>query len=160
MSDFKPIETQEALDEILKERLNRQEEKLKKQYEGYTSANDMAELKAKYEKQISDLDASYAKKAETYANYDKEKAELESKIATYETNSVKMRVAHETGLPFEMVDRLKGSNEEEIKKDAKALVEVIGKRIQVAPLANHEDKPKDDKMKKYKDLAKALRGEN
>lgn len=160
MTDFKPIETQEALDAILKERLTRQEEKLKKQYEGYSSSDAVAEMKAKYEKQITDLDASYAKKAETYANYDKEKADLEAKIATYETNSVKMRVAHETGLPFEMVDRLKGSNEEEIKKDAEALVGLIGKRSTTAPLANHEDKPKDDKKKKYADLARSLRGED
>ncbi len=160
MSDFKPIETQEALDEILKERLNRQEEKLKKQYEGYISSDGVAELKAKYEKKISDLDASYAKKAETYANYDKEKAELESKIATYESNSVKMRVAHETGLPFEMVDRLKGTNEEEIKKDAESLVGLIGKRNQVPPMASHEDKPKDDTKAKYRNLARTLRGEN
>ena len=160
MSDFKPIETQEALDEILKERLNRQEEKLKKQYEGYTSPDGVAELKGKYEKQIRDLDSSYAKKAETYANYDKEKAELESKIAKYESNSVKMRVAHETGLPFEMVDRLKGTNEEEIKKDAESLVGLIGKRNPVPPMARHEDKPKNDTKAKYRSLARQLRGEN
>ncbi len=160
MSDFTPIETQEALDAILKERLNRQEERLKKQYEGYSSADDVASIKAKYEKQISDLDASYAKKAETYANYDKEKAELEKKIATYETNSVKMRVAHETGLSYELVDRLKGSTEEEIRKDAESLVGLIGQKKQVAPMANHDEKPKDDEKRKYKELAKALKGEN
>ncbi len=159
MTDFKPIETQEALDAILKDRLTRQEEKLKKQYEGYSSSDAVAEMKAKYEKQISDLDASYAEKSKAYANYDKEKADLEAKIATYETNSVKMRVAHETGLPFEMVDRLKGSNEAEIKKDAEALVGLIGKRSKAVPLANHDDKPKDDKKKKYADLARSLRGE-
>lgn len=160
MSDFTKIETQEALDAIIKERLNRAEEKWQKQYEGYTSADDVAKLKADYEKQISDLNTSYAEKDKTYAEFDKTKAELEAKVATYETNSVKMRVAHETGLPYEMVERLKGSNEEEIKKDAESLVKLIGNQNKVPPMANHDVKPGgDEKLEAYKKLAKSLKGE-
>ena len=159
MTEFKPIETQEAFDAAIQDRLNRQEEKFKKQYESYVSSDKLATMKAEYEKQINDLNASYAENAEKYANYDKEKSELEAKIATYETNSVKMRVAHETGLPYEMVDRLKGSNEEEIKKDAESLVGLIGKKSVVPPLANHEAKFKDDTKRKYLKLAKGLKGE-
>ena len=160
MSDFTKIETQEALDAIIKERLNRAEEKWQKQYEGYTSTEDVAKLKADYEKQISDLNTSYAEKDKTYADFDKIKAELEAKVATYETNSVKMRVAHETGLPYEMVERLKGSNEEEIKKDAESLVKLIGNQNKVPPMANHDTKPGgDEKLEAYKKLAKSLKGE-
>lgn len=160
MSDFTKIETQEALDAIIKERLNRAEEKWQKQYEGYTSADDVAKLKAEYEKQLSSLNASYAEKDKAYADFDKIKAELEAKVATYETNSVKMRVAHETGLPYEMVERLKGSNEEEIKKDAESLVKLIGNQNKVPPMANHDTKPGgDEKLEAYKKLAKSLKGE-
>lgn len=156
--DFTKIETQEALDAIIKERLNRAEEKWKKQYETYTSADDVAKIKAKYEKQINDLNASYAEKDKAYADFDKTKADLETKIATYETNSVKMRVAHETGLPYEMVDRLKGTSEEEIKKDAESLVALIGNQNKVPPLANHDITKSDTTMEAYKKMAKCLKG--
>lgn len=159
MSDFTKIETQDQLDAIIKERLNRAEEKWQKQYEGYTSKDDVDKLKASYEKQLSDLNASYVEKDKAYADFDKTKAELEAKIATYETNSVKMRVAHETGLPYEMIDRLKGSNEEEIKKDAESLVKLIGNQNKIPPLANHDDKTGDTKLEAYKKMAKSLKGE-
>lgn len=159
MSDFTKIETQDQLDAIIKERLNRAEEKWQKQYENYTSKEDVDKLKASYEKQLSDLNASYVEKDKAYADFDKTKAELEAKIATYETNSVKMRVAHETGLPYEMIDRLKGSNEEEIKKDAESLVKLIGNQNKIPPLANHDDKTGDTKLEAYKKMAKSLKGE-
>ena len=159
MSDFTKIETQDQLDAIIKERLNRAEEKWQKQYEGYTSKEDVDKLKAGYEKQLSDLNASYVEKDKAYADFDKTKAELEAKIATYETNSVKMRVAHETGLPYEMIDRLKGSNEEEIKKDAESLVKLIGNQNKIPPLANHDNKTGDTKLEAYKKMAKSLKGE-
>lgn len=159
MSDFTKIETQEALDAIIKERLTRNDEKWQKQYEGYLSKDDADKLKTKYEEQISTLNASYAEKDKKYADYDKEKAELEAKVAKYETNSVKMRIAHETGLPYEMVDRLKGSNEEEIKKDAESLAKFIGNQNKVPPLANHEDKGGDTLAEAYKKMAKGLKGE-
>lgn len=159
MSDFTKIETQDQLDAIIKERLDRAEEKYRKQYENYTSKEDVDKLKASYEKQLSDLNASYVEKDKAYADFDKTKAELEAKIATYETNSVKMRVAHETGLPYEMIDRLKGSNEEEIKKDAESLVKLIGNQNKIPPLANHDDKTGDTKLEAYKKMAKSLKGE-
>ena len=159
MSDFTKIETQDQLDAIIKERLDRAEEKYRKQYENYTSKEDVDKLKASYEKQLSDLNASYVEKDKAYADFDKTKAELEAKIATYETNSVKMRVAHETGLPYEMIDRLKGSNEEEIKKDAESLVKLIGNQNKISPLANHDDKTGDTKLEAYKKMAKSLKGE-
>ena len=159
MSDFKTIETQEALDAIIKERLNRAEEKWQKQYEGFLSNEDVTKLKAEYEKQLSSLNASYAEKDKAYADFDKIKPELEAKVATYETNSVKMRVAHETGLPYEMANRLTGSNEEEIKKDAESLVKLIGNQSKIPPLANHDVKPSDAITEAYKKMAKGLKGE-
>ena len=70
-----------------------------------------------------------------------------------------MRVAHETGLPYEMADRLTGSNEEEIKKDAESLVKLIGNQNKIPPLANHDTKPGDAITEAYKKMAKGLKGE-
>lgn len=42
--------------------------------------------------------------------------EMQSRLKGYETSSLKMRVAHENGIPFELADKLSGSDEEAIKK--------------------------------------------
>lgn len=53
MSDFKVIETQEQLDAILGDRLKRERETVKKEFEGYLSPEDAAK---KYEGYLSPED--------------------------------------------------------------------------------------------------------
>lgn len=114
MSEFKPIETQEALDAIIKERLERQKksvtEEVKKQYEGWISPEDM-------KKSTEQIETLTGKLSES----EKKIAELTTKNSAYEISSVKMKVAHETGIPYELAERLSGANEEEIRKDAETL---------------------------------------
>ena len=114
MSEFKPIETQEALDAIIKERLERQKksvtEEIKKQYEGWTSPEDSKKFSEQLDSLRSKLSESEAKVAE-----------LSAQNSAYEISSVKMKIAHETGIPYELAERLSGSNEEEIRKDAETL---------------------------------------
>lgn len=48
-------------------------------------------------------------------------ADLTAKNAKYESDSVKMKVAREAGLPIEMADRICGKDEAEMKADAAKL---------------------------------------
>ena len=131
MSDFKVIETQEQLEEVLKKRLERERETVKKEFEGYLSPTDVAE---KYKGYLS----PEAEK-EKYKNHlsPEEVAKKDAKIKEYETDSVKTRVAHENGLSYEAISFLRGEDEESIKKSAEALRALMGSNS-TAPLASTE----------------------
>ena len=68
MSEFKQIETQEQLDEILKDRLKRERETTRKEFEGFLSPSAAAEkykgylspeeVEEKYKNHLSPEDAS------------------------------------------------------------------------------------------------------
>ena len=139
--DFKVIESQEQLDTIIKGRLER--EKVK-----YT--DQIAELTQKLEsqtgnaqKQISELTQALNAAKEEKANFDKTLAERDEKIKQYELHSAKTQIAHELGLSFEAVNFIQGTNDEEIRKSAESLKELVGTRT--APLANPEVQIKDTK---------------
>lgn len=156
---FTPIETQEAFEAALKERLERERSTMTKKFEGYTSPEALQKIKDEYDSKINGLNTSITENASKYADYDKQLAEKDAKISAYETNSEKMRIAHENGIPYEMASRLSGTTEEDIRKDAEALSKFIGNRGQVPPLANHEDQKGDPSKQIYLQMAKSLRGE-
>ena len=114
MPEFKPIETQEALDAIIKDRIERAKksaaDETAKKYEGYLSPDDVK----KHTDQIAAL-------TEKLKESDTKIADLTAKNSAYEIASVKTKVAHEVGLPYELAERLSGTTEEEIRKDADAL---------------------------------------
>lgn len=132
--DFQAITTQEEFDARIGERLKREREKLEKQfsdqYAGYVSADE-------YNKGVNGLNEKLAKankEAQDAANRVKE---LEGKVQEYETNSVKMRIARDLNMPFEMCDRLRGDNEEALRADAEALMGLFGQKGK-APAATSE----------------------
>lgn len=132
MGEFSVIETQEQLDKIIGERIKREQESVKKQYEGYLSPD---EVKKQYEGYLSP----------------DEVAKKDAALKKYETDSVKTRIALEAGLPYKMAARLSGDNEEAIKKDAEAVAQLFTARRQpTPPLANPEAgaASKDAAMKK------------
>jgi hypothetical protein len=127
MSDeFKVIETQEQLNEIIENRLKRDRESQNKKYEGYLSPDQVAELKAGYDKQITDLNNTISSNADKYAALDRDIAERDAKIKSYETTSVKSRIAHEYGLPYDAIQFLQGEDEETIKQSAENLKGLVG----------------------------------
>lgn len=126
MNEFKPITTQEELDSALAERLERKQRTVEEKYESYTSPDDLEKLKNGYDLRIKELETEIANN--------------KNKIAEYESDSVKTRIAMEMGLPAELRDRLKGSNEDELREDAKLLA---GFSKRKTPLATSE--PSDSK---------------
>ena len=136
MAEFTPItlNSQEEVNHFMAERLERAKrtgaEEEAKKFAGFD------DFKAKAEKYDSDVEALN----KTIAGLRGEKetstakiTELEAKIREYETNSVKMRIAREAGLPAELADRLTGTDEETLRADAEALRKVFKGQI-VAPM--------------------------
>ena len=126
-TEFKAIETQEDFDAAIKARLDRNTktvtDEVKKSYEGYISPEDAKKLTDQVDaltKQLTEKDTSIA--------------DLTAKNKAYETASVKARIAHEKGLPFELAERLSGETEEDIAADAETLAKFISAGRAPAPL--------------------------
>lgn len=89
------------------------------------------------------FDAAVADRLAPYADYDEIKAQnttyagqieqLNGRIKAYETNELKTRVAHETGIPFDLAQRLTGTTEAEIRKDAQSLAKLLKPPTPPAP---------------------------
>ena len=138
MADFKPIETQEQFDAMIKGRLEQAERSFIEKY-GKTD-----ELKTQLEESAGQI-AELTKRLEEANNQiESSKAEMEglnAKVLKYETDSVKTRVAHEEGLPFEMAGRLTGDNEEAIRADAKSLAKMMKANASTPPAFKSELPP-------------------
>lgn len=152
MSEFKVIETQEQLDAVISERLKRERETIKKEYEGFLSPEDVAK---KYEGYLSPDDEKTK-----YKGYlsPEEVAKKDAKIKGYETDSVKTRIAHENGLSYDAISFLKGEDEESIKKSAEALKALMGSN-NTAPLASTESNVTGADDAAFKNVLKGLKGE-
>lgn len=139
--EFKVIESQEQLDTIIKGRLEREKVKYTDQITELTQKLESQTGNA--QKQISELTQALNAAKEEKANFDKSLAERDEKIKQYELHSAKTQIAHELGLSFEAVNFIQGTNDEEIRKSAESLKELVGART--APLANPEAQIKDTK---------------
>ena len=141
MSDFKPIETQEQLDSIIKDRVARAEksatEKTEEKYKGYISPEDFAAKTKELNDKNTELGNSLKSAEEERDKAKNDLTGLESKVKAYETASVKSRIAHELGIPYELANKLSGETEDEIRKDAEALKPFISKKG-TAPLRDPE----------------------
>lgn len=130
-NEFKAIETQEDFDAAIKARLDRNTktvtDEVKKSYEGYISPDEAKKLTEQVDtltKQLTEKDTSIA--------------DLTAKNKAYETASVKARICHEKGLPFELADRLSGETEEDIAADAEKLAQFVSAGKPPAPLYNSQ----------------------
>lgn len=154
MGDFTPIETQEQFDAAIGERLKRERETQEKKYSGYVSPDDFAIKSKEYETKIGELNKSITDANEKLAGYDKQIEERDARLKAYETDSVKTRIAHETGLSYDAIKFLQGDNEESIRQSAQSLKSLCG-GIQVPPLADPEHAA-DTQAAAYKKLAAGL----
>lgn len=131
MGDFNPINTQEEFDAKIKDRLARERDSITKKYEGWISPDDHAKEVAGYQKQIEEINASHSQDSETIKT-------LTAQVKSFETANLKSKVAYELGLPYGMASRIAGETEEDIRKDAQSLKELIGASKPQAPQATTE----------------------
>lgn len=95
--------------------------------------DEIKKQKQSLEQQLQDLQTTLASKDEKYKEFESSISELTSKVKTYEAKELKLRIAHEHQIPFELADRLSGETEEDIKADAEKLSSFVARK-QVLPL--------------------------
>lgn len=131
---FTPITTQEEFDSAISKRLARAEQKFTEQYSGYISPEEFETRTQDLNSQITELGNSLTAALEK-AKADAETiSTLEESVKNHVTASVKSRIAHEMGLPYELANKLSGEDEESIRKDAESLKAIIGNLKKPAPV--------------------------
>lgn len=134
MGEFKVINTQEELDALIKDRIERERKSISEKYSDY---EELKKRNEEYEAQVCKLSEASKSFEDDKAVFEKQISELSSKVKGYETASAKTRIALEAGLPYEMAGRLSGSTEEEIRKDAEVLARFVTKPAS-APVSSSE----------------------
>lgn len=159
---FEAITTQEQLEGVIKDRLEREREKFTGFEDYKKKAEKYDELKKKadgYEAALEDYKKEVDGDDKT-PGYKKQLEELKGKVKGYETSSVKMRIAHENGIPYELADRLSGDDEEAIKKDAERMSKFLKASGRRAPLASTEPEGGvDGKRAAIKKMLAGMKGE-
>lgn len=110
---------QEEVDRIIADRLAREKEKYK-DYDDFKKAND--ELKKLKEGQMSETEKLQTKLAEK----ERKESDLERELAEARLETTKLKILEELDLPKAWADRIFGTNEEELKTDAKNLAKLLG----------------------------------
>ncbi|MEX5397210.1 DUF4355 domain-containing protein [Streptococcus sp. ZJ93] len=138
MSEFKTIETQEELDRIVETRLARQKERFA----------DYDQLKGRVKELETEnvgLKSALETSKQESASSSKQIEELEGKVAGYETTALRTRIALQNGLPYDLADRLQGSDEAELTADAERLAGFLRTTEPVPPLKDIEPSTTESK---------------
>ncbi len=158
--EFKTIETKEQFDEAVEEIIEKEREKFKdymspedvaEKYKGYLSEEEVAE---RYKGYLSPEDVE-----KRYTGYisAEDAAAKDAKIKKYESHTLKVRVAKETGLTSDAADFLQGETEEDLKKSAEILKKVF--KPGAPPLRTTETTKGDDKDAALRQTIRNLKGE-
>ncbi len=149
--EFTIIESQEQLDVIIGERLKREKEKYNADKQGILDELSVAKAS------VSDLTTKLEEANNTIGGFDAERNDLNSKIKSHETNSVKMGIALELGINPKLASKLTGEDEEAIREDAENLIKLMGGNG-IPPMADPEPTI-DDEKESYRKLLKSIKGE-
>lgn len=149
-SKFQSIETQEAFDKAVKDRLAREREKF----------SDYEELKAKNAELESDkvaLQTSIDELTNDLQDKNEEISGLNSQITSHSLENMRTKIAIENGIPLEMASRLVGDDEDEIRADAEKIAGFINSKQPPAPLKNVEPNiPTNDVDRAYQQFTEGL----
>lgn len=137
---FEAITTQEQLESVLKERLERERAKYAKFEEYKAAAQELETYKGKhFEDQIKDLQGKLTQAQDAAKGHQTALEEANARAKAAEGKYLRSAVALEKHLPAELADRLRGETREELISDAEALAKLVG--AGVAPMATPEAKP-------------------
>lgn len=150
MTEFKTIETQEELDQVLAGRLARQKETFEKEHADYT---ELKARNAELEKENGALQGTINDSKTKYEGFDQTMNDLNAKVAGYETAALKTQIALKNGIPYDLASRLVGDDEASLLADAERLAGFVGKKEPVLqPLKGTEPKDAASKDGAYKNL--------
>lgn len=153
MAEFKVIESQEELDRIIGERLEREKAKATKNEE--TFKTEIQSLK----KTLTEKDQALADLTEKQNGHTDEVAKLNSEIAGYRLRTIKHEIAHQSGLPYELAERLTGDDEEALRADAETLKGLLGTSTKPStppPAFTAEKEPGDARQEELKNVLDKL----
>lgn len=120
--EFTPIETQEAFETAIAERIEQARQEERDKYADYDDIKN----------QLSAANETNATQA--------------AEITRLQTDNLKQRIAAETGLPSAMANRLVGDDEKAIREDAAELLKTIKPQRKAPPMRNPDadEKPSKD----------------
>ena len=120
--EFTPIETQEASETAIAERIEQARQEERDKYADYDDIKN----------QLSTANETNATQA--------------AEITRLQTDNLKQRIAAETGLPSAMANRLVGDDEKAIREDAAELLKTIKPQRKAPPMRNPDadEKPSKD----------------
>lgn len=149
MSEFKPIETQEELDHIIKERIRREREK-------FSDYEDLKTRVSELETENNGLKTTIGDFNQSKENTEKMIADLQAQVTGFESSALRTRIALQNGLHFDFADRLQGTDEESLNADAERLAGFIKSSAPVAPMKNLEPEVEDTKYLQMKHMLQEL----
>ena len=124
--EFTPIETQEAFENAIAERIEQARQEERDKYADYDDIKN----------QLSSANETNATQAE--------------KIKQLEADALKRRIADETGLPPAMASRLAGESEDDLREDAISLTKLLQR--DVLPLRDPEAPEPDGVVSAFQKL--------
>ena len=124
MAEFKSINTQEELDAIIKDRLERAERKVREEFKGWTSPDDLKALTAKHSEELQKLTNAHSKELEKYADVDQKITAQTNRIHELEVSGIKQRIAMERRMPMEAIEFLQGDDADSINASADKLIKL------------------------------------
>lgn len=113
------------------------------------------------EKQVGDLNSNITNLSKEKESFDKTLADLNGEVKTYKLRDMKIRIAREKGIPYEMADRLTGEDEKALAADADSLsklISTVSKPTAPPPLKSTEPTG-DGKDSAYKALLTNIKGD-
>jgi predicted nuclease with TOPRIM domain len=150
MSEFKIIETQEELDNIVKERIRREREK-------YSDYEELKNRVSELETENSALKTTVEDDKQTRAGLDAQITDLQGKVSNYETASLRTRIALQNGLPYDLADRLQGTDEASLTADAERLAGFMRPApVPQAPLKDVEPEVSSGKELEMRQMLKEM----
>lgn len=149
MSEFKPIETQEELDHIIKERIRREREK-------FSDYEDLKTRVSELETENNGLKTTIGDFNQSKEDTEKMIADLQAQVTGFESSALRTRIALKNGLPFDFADRLQGIDEESLNADAERLAGFIRTSAPIAPMKNLEPEVGDTKYLQMKQMLQGL----
>ena len=118
------------------------------------------ELKS-LEKQVGELNSNLTSLSKEKESFDKTLADLNGEVKTYQLRDMKIRIAREKGIPYEMADRLTGEDEKALAADADSLSKLIStvSKPTVPPPLKSTEPTGDGKDSAYKALLTNIKGD-
>lgn len=153
---FTPINTEDEFNTAIQERLNRERSKFSDYDDLKEKASKYEELlKADWEKKAHGLEDDLAKARADKTAADDKTASEKARADKAEQELLRYKVSAKYKLPSDLSDRIKGTTEEEMEKDAEQLSKLLGTGN---PTPRFHPDPKSDPYDKNAAKTAALRG--